>query len=297
MFRLEDCFDDIVILAGLPRCGTSWLGEILDTDPYVLYKFEPFLFEECWLFKGLPIAIDTDSNKEDNLKAKNILTNGIKKMVYINDKWLDRKKRHVYLEKNYNIPKKVLHFIDFLPQTLREDLFEKIVASKHIKLVIKTPRSTFRLKWFNDVLKNLKIIYIIRHPCGYVNSLKKGKKYDMGVESIEISSYMWLMHNETVFSLRKDIKYFKLVIYEELCKEPLKVVKEIFNFLNWQLSENTKSFVKETTSAEAQDPGYYSIYKNPLENAYKWKNELTKEEVNKINSIVGKSDIMKLWCE
>ena len=38
---IKDCFDDFVLVVGLARSGTSWLGKILDSDPSVLYRYKP----------------------------------------------------------------------------------------------------------------------------------------------------------------------------------------------------------------------------------------------------------------
>ena len=34
-------FDRIISIHGVPRSGTSWLGQILDSSPKVRYKFQP----------------------------------------------------------------------------------------------------------------------------------------------------------------------------------------------------------------------------------------------------------------
>ena len=89
------------------------------------------------------------------------------------------------------------------------------------------------------------------------------------------------------------IPNFKLVVYEDLCADPLGKTQEIFDFINWEMTDSTKNFLKESTSKP--NDGYWSVYKDPLEVANKWKTNLSQEEKDAVYSVVDDSKLMKYW--
>src|SRR5438552_3598208 len=54
-----ETWDRVVVIAGVARSGTSWLGEILDSSPDVAYRFQPIF---SYAFKD---AVNEDSTRED----------------------------------------------------------------------------------------------------------------------------------------------------------------------------------------------------------------------------------------
>ena len=52
-------FNQIIVIAGVPRSGTSWLGEIINSSPDVAYRFQPLF---SYAFKD---AVNADSSKKE----------------------------------------------------------------------------------------------------------------------------------------------------------------------------------------------------------------------------------------
>ncbi|MCK5013927.1 MAG: hypothetical protein KAS66_08905 [Candidatus Omnitrophica bacterium] len=52
-------YKPVIAIAGVPRSGTSWLGQIIDSSPDVVYRFQPIF---SYAFKD---AVNIDSNRED----------------------------------------------------------------------------------------------------------------------------------------------------------------------------------------------------------------------------------------
>jgi len=62
--------DKIVMLNGVPRSGTSWLGQILSHSEFIIYRYQPLY---SWEFKN---EISLQSSKEDILKATTRIVEG-----------------------------------------------------------------------------------------------------------------------------------------------------------------------------------------------------------------------------
>lgn len=281
-----------IILASVERSGSSWLGKILDSNPYTLYKFEPF-HPEFGAIKELPFIIAPGTKAH----ADHLLE-GIARLPTAQSKWLDKKprfpKRFFYLEK--------------------------------ARLVFKTVRSSLRLRWMSEVLESPQIVYILRNPFGYVNSLKTtatketfpeygdlkkfemvrrdpyfGKYFEMFVPDdyasrsiIQRETLFWLLRVGSVLEDFSNSETLKIIIYEDLCQTPLKVIKEVFDFLELEVTRQTKEFIRESTMVcEASTP--YSIYRNPRESMNKWQAELSEDEQSEIAATLNHSDIMKYW--
>jgi len=313
-------FNDInvkesVIIAGISRSGTSWIGKILDSLPFTLYKFEPFhprFFPE--IKEKVPYIIPRDQENASAEKALNDHVNRFHKLV---SRWLNRPP---FFKKSYRYPF-VSNLLKYILPTSQQWILEHPIffRTKQLSLVIKTIRSSFRLGWMDKILENTKFLYVMRHPLGNVNSIaslnwnhlsellevkkaiQKGTlkgfenlyKNFKGYDYLQKEALFWRLSVETALNDGKKIPYFKVIIYEELCNKPHQIIKEVFDFLDWELAKSTKNFVEESTKTHKVDPS--SVYKESKYVASKWKFSLTKEEKEKIAHIVKDSWVIETY--
>ena len=92
-----------------------------------------------------------------------------------------------------------------------------------------------------------------------------------------------------------------IVVYEDLCIDPLNKTKEIFDFLGWQIEPKTEDFVNASTSGTAStsnsSKSYYSVYRDPRKSMSKWREQLTETQKLDIQSIIRESPLNSLWSD
>jgi hypothetical protein len=171
---------------------------------------------------------------------------------------------------------------------------------------------------------NIRVVYVIRNPFAYAVSelrnqhknLDWAKSYFSNIVSrvkldpklsdyhnlseiyengdlVEHITLLWRISNELV--LKDDKLPSHTVIYEALCRNPYKEVENIFDFLQWPMSDQTREHIKRTTKISVSDPGTWSIYKNPLHSMEHWKKEISTENYKKINRVLNNCMLLDLW--
>ena len=138
---------ELTLIAGLPRSGTTWLGEMVGQHPDVSYIFEPFT---------LRFHPDTPS-KEIALAL--IRNHSVPRDDRVADSWVyDRATMESLSRYNNQI------------RTHLACLSEHYFPGEMIPhLVIKQPIST-KIGWLVNALSPDRIVWISRHPAGVVNS-------------------------------------------------------------------------------------------------------------------------------
>jgi hypothetical protein len=166
--------DRYVLLFGLPRSGTTWLGKIFDSHPRTLYRHEPDSVERM---EDVPLLIDDlEAGVADALRTycRGIPANRALKVV----------------GKMPLFPKEYLGANSLL--TYRAGVMLARVAGKagielpvigarrygngNSVLVWKSIESLGRLGAILEVLPQARALHIVRHPCGYVASVERGER-------------------------------------------------------------------------------------------------------------------------
>ena len=279
-----DYFKDIVLVCGLARSGTSWLGKILDSDPDVLYRYEPFNIKKCDIFANLSNYIKKNGIDK---KADELLVEGFKKLPYIHNKHIVGNKPK--FKKNFYRGNNIFQIFKFLHFFESQKYSKLFFLRKNIRLVVKIVEFDWGLQWISKTLGTPKILFIIRNPFGNVNSSKNVLKKD-----ISEWTKVWIrVHEEIGLPYNVNIPNFKLIIYEELCERPMEVTIEIFKFLDWEMTSSTINFIKSSTQKNIG--GNWSVLKSSMYSANKWRHTLTKQDILQINNIVKNSELIKLW--
>jgi hypothetical protein len=87
----------------------------------------------------------------------------------------------------------------------------------------------------------------------------------------------------------------KVVVYEELCEKPSEVVQQLFDFCHLTFAAQTQRFLNESTSKAT--PRYYSVFKDPLESAYKWRKEMSHSDQKLVQQQLERSPLARFWPE
>lgn len=254
-------FKHVIIIAGVPRSGTSWLGQIIDSAPNVAYRFQPIF---SYAFKD---AVNMDSHGKDYER----FYEGIYKST---DDFLlqtDKRKKGLY------------------------PTFEK--KDNPECLAFKTCRYQYLLSKMLQYSGNLKIFGIVRNPCGVINSwLKNPKEFPSEANPREewrfgscrnqgrpeefFGFYKWKEVAHLYFDLQE--KYpnrVRIVKYEDLLDSPVEVSQSIFSFVNLEFTEQTNSFLEACHSVHKEGP--YAVFKDKSVSE-QWKSELDPYIVSEI---------------
>lgn len=234
-------YKQIVALIGMPRSGTSWLGQIFDSSEDVAYRLEPIF---SYAFKN---QVGPGSTREDYVR----FFDGI----YASDDafMLQKDKRAAGL------------YPTFGKNPAPSTLAFKTTRFHHI---------------MEDILRhfgNLRMMSIVRHPCGAIHSWLNTKKefpghlsrmehWRSGACRKTAPEEFWGFDdwvNVTRMHLQFEREYpdqFMIVRYEDLAANTLDVVGRMFAFASIELGPQTRDFIE--SCHERHDEDDYSVYKS-----------------------------------
>ena len=321
----------MILIFGASRSGTSWLGKIFDSHPNTLYRAEPDKelrnAEIPFLCTDQDIATyrDAAAKYADALMAvHNSNAAGsppFPRKAYHSDVQYAVRTAMIYGVKslgrlpglggsfgNMNVP----DFADFR-------------RSGDVRMVMKSVGSLGRLGLFLAAMPDAKVILIIRHPCGHVASVIAGQKTRNlpqnaalgglgetaparerglnqstldGLPLVEQLAWRWLILNELALRQSDGNDNVMVLKYEDLCAEPEPVARRLFEFAGLPWSEQTAGFVAESTASRNETgSGYFSVNRDPLISAMKWKTQMEPDDIAAVRRVVDKSRPGSLFAQ
>ncbi|MBB5336849.1 sulfotransferase [Pectinatus brassicae] len=235
-------YKKIVALYGVPRSGTSWVGEILDSCPKVIYKFQPLF---SYAFKNY---IKPESKESDINKFFHELYN--KKDDFLDQK--DKREKGTY-------PR-------FENKNEKPDV-----------LVYKEARYLYTIPIILKLIDNIKMIFIVRNPYDTLESwinapLEYNAQWNIQDEwefaqskneFLPENYYGYYKWKESImlFSKMKQLypNKVKIINYEKLEKQAEDVTKNMFSFLEFPYTGQTEEFLRLSQSKSVDDP--YGVYR------------------------------------
>jgi hypothetical protein len=326
-----------ILLFGMMRSGTSWLGKILDSHPRTLYKHEP-----DGLGLDIPLAPSTDS--ADQL-ARPIL-DFLKRLPRISNAYVSG--RLPVFQKQYRSGlAQRLHHMSVLAAGLapsphgRFPVWQGVDLSRpDVCVVWKSIVSLGRLGVILRNVEDCRAIRILRHPCGYVHSVlcgeAKGKfissmpvAEDFGILEILLASssrfnrgmtiehmrqlhpverlaWMWVLMNEKAAAETAGDPRCTPVLYRDLCINPENETKRLFSFVGLDWNAQTANFIKVSTLESRpslfdrmtqHEARYYGVFKNPIRAVVRWKDEMRLEDIERVYRVLRQSDLLRIYPE
>jgi len=224
---------------GVPRSGTSWLGQIFNSNENTKYLFQPLFSYKYKNFLKENMSIE-DLNSFYN------------EMLITDDSFVMQKDN---IEKNI-YPK-----------------FDKCVVKN---IVLKHVR---HINLCEDILRadpDCKMIAIIRNPIDVINSwvlapkefdkkwnIKEWRlaaKKNCGRKEEFYGFERWKEATKIFLNLEKKYKNFKIIKYSDLTKNCSFETKSLFNFCDISYSKFTEDFINESSSSHNDNP--YSVFKS-----------------------------------
>ncbi len=311
-----------ILLFGMPRSGTTWLGKVFDSHPDTLYRHEPD--SGGALDDLLPMFPDpAEAEHYRTAIARFFQTLPTNRSIRVAGKL-------PLFPKSYQRPFAHQIRLGFVPSAkvlsrwISVESLPEFVANDRaatIRLVWKSIESLGRLGTLARVVPDARVIHIVRHPCGYVSSVLSGEaaglmpgavsaSEDYGIlelllqtdgarrrgldiayfrkmQPVERLAWRWLLYNEKALAELSDLPNACSVRYEDLCRDPVGGYRSLFEFSGLDWSEQSAAFVDASTHSEKS--AYFSVFKNPERAAFGWKSKLAEEDQARILAVVSGS--------
>ncbi len=127
-------------------------------------------------------------------------------------------------------------------------------------------------------------------------------KYSDGLEKMNLQAFCavtWRIYVEPMVEFIENYDNGLLIVYEDMCRDPLGVSERIFDFAGWEMTDFTKNYIRKTTTEKkiqrSTSKSYYSIFKDPGKSMNKWKTQLSDREKRDIALVIKDSPLKKFW--
>ena len=301
----------VVLLFGLPRSGTTWIGKIFDSHPQTLYLHEP----DSWgRLNWLPMFPEAQVDPADQQRVEAFVA-----------ALPDAREAKV----RASTPVFAKAYRALLASVWSAKLLARLIGecplpwvgragqAPTVQPVWKSIESLGRLRWLLAALPAARAIHLLRHPAGFVASVLRGESAgkftavdpaseDFGLYEIlamsaparsrgldlaafeamhpvERLAWRWVIYNEA--ALAPDLPDRCLPMpYEDVCREPQAMTRRMFEFVDLDWAAQTEHFVADSIRTDRDS--YYSVFKDPLKSANKWRDSLPADVVTRIRAVV-----------
>lgn len=259
-----------IAIHSVPRSGSSWLGEIVNSSPLINYSFQPlfsYRFKSYLSDKSSRENIDDffsliGKTSDDFIRQTNDRESG-KKPLFSKGK---EYKAIAYKEVRY-------HYI--LDNLIQRGGDVKVLA------LVRDPRAVIS-SWYCAPRE-------FRKDLGWSleNELLNAESKNQGRKEEYFGLMAWIETTKQFERLnRLYSNKVNLVRYSDLIKDPVEKSKELFSFIDIPYSKQTNSFLIN----ERESLGTYSVFKKKkCDDA--WKNVLPRNIVDSIEALVKESDL------
>lgn len=310
----------LIMLFGMPRSGTTWLGKIFDSHPGTIYRHEP----DSWRLLNIPLLPDMHESMHYAQIAERFVGN------------LERM-RHTKASATLPVfPKDYLSMPRYWAR--RGSVWTARIVSRFVgevsvpqwvnydrmsdaPIVWKSVESTGRFGPLAALFPASRAILILRHPCGYLASVLRGEaaskfisqdpaSEDYGIlemlaltqpakrrglalsaframTPLERLAWCWALFNEKAMEEAANLPNCTVIRYEDVCTAPLPTAKRLFEFARLPWASQTEEFIRASTSRN--QPAYYSVFKDPLKAANRWREELLPDQIHQIMAVAAQT--------
>lgn len=252
-----------VAIYSVPRSGSSWLGEIINSSPIVNYSYQPLF---SYKFKS---RLDEKSSTDEINKFFEEISQSNDSFIKQSEERILGKKPNFQKGNTEIIAYKEVRYINIIENLLQKSEDIKVVGLVRNPLSVlsswkNAPREfrvdlgwDFNQEWEHALLKN-----------GGRDEEYFG--FNKWKESVQIFEKLQRNYSER----------FYLITYNDLLSNLDSTVENLFTFLNIPMSKQTIEFL-ESTSIKGVS-GTYSVYNGGKNKDDSWKNNLPKNIIEKV---------------
>jgi hypothetical protein len=319
--------DRIVFLLGSARSGTTWLAKILDSHPGVLYRHEPDIALQDYSFPTLCEAADIESHRPVARAYLERLL-GLRSLKTMGGLPVFRKAQQGRLVPMTRLAMmRALQALERIPplKSLARSLPIPDFVDPHAEprpcIVVKSVSALGRAGLYAAAMPEMSIVLILRHPCGQVASMLRGRalgkfegslgigggavastaqRYGLTPEHFatltpaEQHAWDWAIMNEFAMDQLRDHARVKIVRYEDFCADPAKQTQGLLDYCGLQQHPQTERFIAESSQYQGKG-GYYQVFRNARESVDNWRKELHPDVQRSILNITGATRVGKFF--
>ena len=294
---------NIIVLA-FPRSGSTFLGEIFNHHPAVFYLFEPIGQVQTLFNKNSILEFDFLSPSYQNMvfKAFEDINNcKFARDIYTRFVSWQNKRHRLAL----GSPLCFRNGTSTVCEKLNTRQFEYICKNNYTVLAAKilTPRLLNSPgEWNKNLLdscssngeRECKIIHLVRDPRAVVDSLKELTFFKTSRDPTrELSWYV----EKGCHQMESDIKIgklmkafypdgYKLIRFEDLARNPLRVVNELYKFTGIEMLDAIEKWLQETTRINHGNA--YSTSRNSQQVVSNWRTKMSPASVQIVEKYCGR---------
>ena len=315
----------LILINGLGRSGTSWVHKTFDQHPNVFASFEPESLVEHALKKRL-------RDEDDDAAARDYVD------ALFSCRGLRAMRKRPILKKPYRSgPAHVLRLsyiyamsllgkvLPFAERRILAWPVPELANLDGVTRVVKSVSQQYELARLVRVAPDMKVIYLVRHPCGQVYShmrgLLSGKMFEnylpprsdmqrlfdfdrpakdlveADFDQLEINAYRWAVYNDVNYRAMVDLPNARLVTYEHLCADPRGVFRDIFEWAGLDFHERCARFIdlSLTKGGDAHIQDYHALVRNPMAAANKWREDMDPSDADRVKVICRRSAAAALF--
>lgn len=311
----KDVWSNMIFLFSSPRSGSTWLAKAFDSHPGTLYLHEPDIVDRGTDL--LPHWFDQDasgfkdqarqylSRLSQNRNLRTVGTRPFFRKTYRSE--IARGMRTGLIYAGKGLEKAGL-------TALSERLDIPDLAGGSPRIVIKSVSALGRIEAFVKSGAPISPVLLLRHPCAFVHSYLRGNRMGVmppprplgrlletrsatrlnakaaindGSDVVERLSWDWLISNSEAYSAVSQAGG-TILRYEDLAADPKSVLQSLFSKLSLNWSDATAQFLSSSSSG---DGSYYSLARDPVIAANKWKSKMEDRQIEKVRAIVSQDAI------
>lgn len=305
-----------VFIIGVPRSGTTWLGKIFDSHPWVLYRHEPDAAIPTPGFPGfcpvaeIPRYADAMRRYVAELTAvRRVKTSGTRPIFA---KPYQRPAAALVrraLATGLRIGEAVPPAAAWAKRVPIPDLIAR--DDPRITYVVKSVSLIGAVGLLASAVPESRTIAVVRHPCGHIASVLRGaaagqrgglfgprvlatpRARELGMTRTDYEAlpildrwvWAWAFAHAKLFAEMGSLSNVRLLRYESLCAAPLDKAREAMTFAGLSWTRKTDQFIAATTRS-ARRERYFGLFRDPMEAATKWRRELSADQIARITGIV-----------
>lgn len=318
---------DMILLFGMPRSGTTWIGKTFDSHPDLAYRHEP---DSQFRLNGvLPLLPDVQEADTYHLD-------------------LDRYCRELLPRCSPRTCGKLPRFAKNGESSLARHAGQAFVTAAKVaerllgrpvswpgsnrgRIAWKSIESVGRLGVLLRLYPNARGVLILRDPRGYAASVLRGEAQgrfvskdaiandwrlfdllcgtpyarDSGIDLDRLKAmsaeqrlaWLWVLFNQKAMDDIAPLANGTLVRYEDLCARPAEGFKTLFEFCGLDWHPQTARFVADSTGGDQARDDYYSVYKHPLVSANRWREELDPDQIAAIDAVIAAHPVGRLYSD
>jgi len=325
----------MLFIVGMTRGGNTWLGKIFDAHPDVFYRHEPDSILKTKAIPAfcdagevnlyLPVAKAYFDAVFKVRTSKAVGTFPIMPKSYYSLPKYQLKRALVIGAKGFE---KVEFFPRFFRNLPLPDMLND--RSGPVHHVAKSIAALGQMNLFSRLYPKTKIILLLRHPGGQIHSSIKAihsdkidgqppATEDWGIyenlvataqgrrEGLTLSDFKsfgpverlawrWVISNDKALGDLEGRSDVSVVLYEDLCADPVGVSKFLFNFagLDWR-SEVERFVTQSSTGTNATT--YDRVIRDSLKTAHSWRKNLEPRQMELINKVLQRSRAGQYYLE